>query len=154
MKLERCEQSSERKRLSGYLQPRAVSTGMSSGGLFMFGLPFVGIGTWATLAGTRQIPIDPSKLHAPYWVLATVGAAFLLCGVMLWRMGWKQSKADDRRRRVMADRHADPALADYAWDVRGYSSSRWWPVVRSIVLAVLFGGLITALHMSAVTGTN
>ena len=149
VKLESCGHSTERKRLSGQLQPRAVQTGMSSIGMFLFGLPFVSVGTWATLAGTKLIPMDESKLHAPHWMLAVFGAVFLLGGVMLWQMGWKQLKAENRRQRVMANRTADPALADYAWDIRGYTPPRWSPAVRAIVMAILFSALLAVFNWHA-----
>jgi hypothetical protein len=149
MELEYSAPSRERKRLSGQLQPRAVQTGMSPLGMLLFGLPFTGVGAWATLAGTKLIPMDESKLHAPHWMLAAFGAVFLLAGLSLWRMGWKQLKAEDRRKRVMADRHADPALADYAWDPRGYSPPRWSPMLRSIALALIFSAMMAVFNWQA-----
>ena len=89
MRFDRHEESTERKRLSGQLQPRGTQTGFSSLGMFLFGLPFFGVGVWATLAGTKLISMDESKLNAPHWVLAAFGAVFLLAGLMLWGMGWR-----------------------------------------------------------------
>jgi hypothetical protein len=138
MKLERCELSSDRKRLSGQTQARGVQTGTGSVVLLVFGLPFAGIGAWGTLAGTRLIPIDPSKLHAPYWVLAAFGIVFLFAGLMVWSLGWRQWQATRRRQRLQADHNADPALADYPWQPRGFTPPRWSRAVKGVGGAVFF----------------
>lgn len=122
MRIDRYEQSSEPKRLTGTLQPHGAQTGLSTRGMFLFGLPFVGVGGWATLSGLKLIPLDESKLHAPHWVLAAFGIVFALGGLLLWRMGWRQFKAN--RRHTELDRR-DPALADYPWDTRGFTPPRW-----------------------------
>jgi len=141
MQLLRYEETTERKRLSGQLQPRGTQTGLSPIGMFLFGLPFFGVGVWATLAGLRWIPIDESSLHAPHWVLAVFGIVFAGAGVLLWSLGWRQAKAD-RRRRNMEMR--DPALADYPWDERGFTPPRWsaaakgmgWVIFLALFLSI------------------
>lgn len=129
MKFDRHEESTERTRLSGQLQPRGTQTGMSSVGMLLFGLPFFGFGIWATLAGLKLIPMDESKLHAPHWVLAAFGIVFALAGVMVWGMGWRQLKAN-RRRAELGLR--DPALADYPWDERSFTPPRWTRAAKAI----------------------
>jgi hypothetical protein len=135
MNFDRLETSSERTRMSGNLQPRGVQTGMSSVVMLFFGLPFFGIGVWATLAGLKLIPIDESNLHAPHGVLAIFGSVFVLAGLFVWSMGWKQLKAD-RRRRELALR--DPALADYPWDEQGFTPPRWSRAVKGIGGVIFF----------------
>ena len=122
MRFDRFNVSRERTRLTGQLQPHGVQTGLPSIGMFLFGLPFFGVGVWATLAGTKLISIDDSKLHAPHWVLAMFGIVFALAGVLVWSMGWRQLKANRRRRELEM---RDPALADYPWDERGFTPPRW-----------------------------
>lgn len=129
MHFDRYEESRDRKRLSGNLQARGSQTGLSIVFMFLFGLPFLGVGVWAALAGLKLIPLDESKLHAPHWVLAVFGGVFALAGVMLWSMGWRQFKAS-RRHKELALR--DPVLADYPWDVRGFTPPRWSRVASGI----------------------
>jgi hypothetical protein len=97
--------------------------------MLLFGLPFFGVGLWATLAGLKLIPLDESKLQAPHWVLAAFGAVFAFGGLMLWGMGWKQHQATQRRGNWGAN---DPALADYPWDERGFTPPRWSRAAKAI----------------------
>jgi len=100
--------------------------------MFLFGLPFFGVGTWAALAGTKTIPIDPTKLHAPYWVLTAFGTVFAAAGLLIWCMAWQQYQAKLRQRNLLAKGYADPALLDYAWEVRGYTPPRWSRVAKAL----------------------
>lgn len=129
MQFDRLEVSTDRTRLSGQLQPRGVQTGLSGIGMFLFGLPFFGVGVWATLAGTKLIPIDESKLHAPHWVLAAFGIVFALGGVLLWGMGWRQFQAHRRRSELQL---RDPVQADYPWDPRGFTPPRWSRAAKAV----------------------
>lgn len=138
MKLDRYEESTLRKRLTGQLQQRGVQTGLSSVGMFLFGLPFLGVGIWATLAGTKTIPIDPAKLHAPHWVLAVFGIVFALAGGMLWSMGGRQWQASRRKQDLLANKSCDPALADFAWNPRGFTPPRWSRAVKAVGGVVFF----------------
>lgn len=144
MKLDRYEVSTERQRLSGQLQARGLQTGLSSVGMFLFGLPFLGVGVWATLAGTQLIAINPDKLHAPHWVLAVFGLVFALAGLMLWGMGWRQFRANQQRARMLARRSDEPALADYPWDPRGFSPPRWSRPAKAVGV-VLFLALFLSM---------
>jgi len=135
MQFDRYEESADRKRLSGNLQPRGSQTGMSSVGMFLFGLPFFGFGVWATLAGLKLAPLDESKLHAPYWVLAMVGVVFALAGVMVWSMGWRQLKANKHRAELGM---RNPVLADYAWDERGFTPPRWASAAKGVGGVIFF----------------
>ena len=129
MRFDRLVKSNQRTRLSGQLRARGMQTGFSSVGMFLFGAPFLGVGVWATLAGTKLIPIDESKLHAPHWVLAAFGVVFGLGELMLWVMGLRQFRAN-RRRNALQWR--DPALADYPWDTRGFTPPRWSRAAKAI----------------------
>jgi hypothetical protein len=140
MRFDRYEESSERKRLSGNVQAHGVQTGLSTAGLFLFGLPFVGVGVWAGLAGAKLIPMDESKLNVPHWVLAMFGIVFALAGIMVWSMGWRQCRASRRSGEL---ERRDPALADYPWDTRGFTPPRWSRAAKGI------GGMIfLALFLS------
>ena len=124
MRLSRNEESANgRRRLRGRTERRGSHTGMSTRGIFAFGACFVVMGLFIVLVGSRVIPVDPKKVHAPWWVLTTAGAVFALGGLMVWGMTWKQFTAN--RRRELARKNAEPALSDYAWDTRGVEAPRW-----------------------------
>jgi hypothetical protein len=135
MQFDRYEESHERRRLSGQLQPRGTQTGVSSLGMFLFGLPFFGFGIWATLAGLKLVPLDESKLQAPHWVLVAFGIVFALAGLMVWGMGWRQFKANKRR---AEEGLRNPVLADYPWDERGFTPPRWSRAAKAIGGVIFF----------------
>ncbi|HET6463216.1 MAG TPA: hypothetical protein VFH33_05380 [Candidatus Krumholzibacteria bacterium] len=124
-----------RRRLSGQIERRGTRTGMSVGGAFLFGLVFVGAGAGITLLGLRIIPVDPSSVHAPWWVIQMCGVCFAGGGVAVWGMASTQL-GEDRRRHAAARRYAGShAMLDHAWDVRGYSPPRWKRAVQMTMMA-------------------
>jgi len=119
-------------RLNGRATPVGTATGLPAWGMVLFGLPFVGVGIWGSLAGLEIIPVDPSNVHAPMWVLAVFGIVFFCAGVMLWGMGWRQV-SHLRKVRQHAQLHPNlPAMTDYYWEESGYSPSRWQPVLKGL----------------------
>lgn len=140
MQFDRYEESRERKRLTGPLEARAVRTGAPAIFLFLFGLPFVGLGVGAILVGARLILPGALKINAPYWLLTVFGLVFAAGGGLVWSMGWRLARAN-RRRRELASRA--PELADYPWNPRGFAPPRWARVSKGI------GGLVfLALFLS------
>ena len=125
-------QSSEKRRLSGIIEQRGSQMGMSTLGLILFGVPFTGIGVFVALVGLKIVPVNPSSVHAPYFVLFAFGLVFGLGGLMIWRMAWRQSRAN-RHRALAQERHInEPALEDYDWDPRGFRSHCWTKTVKAI----------------------
>lgn len=51
-------------------------------------LPFLLVGGYMVGIGLGWIPIDPSRLHAPGWVLAVLGLPFLGTGLYILDIGW------------------------------------------------------------------
>jgi hypothetical protein len=128
-------QSAEKRRLSGMIEQRGTQTGLPTPVMFLFGLPFAGIGTVVSLVGLRRIPVKPSSVHGPYWLLIAFGLVFALGGIMVWGMAWKQFQAN-RRRALAREHHADePALEDYNWDPRGFHCNCWAEAVKAISAA-------------------
>ncbi len=135
MELDRYESSETRQRLSGQLTQRAAQSGLSTGGLILFGLPFVAAGGAIVLIGLKVLPVDPASVHAPYWVLTAAGAVFGLGGLILWSMAWRQHRANCRREEMLGRHRGEPALADYAWNPRGFEPARWGRIIKSLGLA-------------------
>jgi len=136
MNLDRYESSANRRRLHGRTEPRGAQTGMPTWGAIAFGGVFVAVGTGVVLMGSRVIPVDPQSVHAPWWVLTVFGTVFALAGTSVWGRAARQYRAERRRRDAIRRRPDEPALADYAWDPRGFTASRWSRAVRAIALAV------------------
>ncbi len=131
MSLANYTKSSETRRLSGIMVQRGVQTGMSTAGMFLFGVPFTGVGVAVALIGLKVLPVNPSTVHAPYSVLGAVGLVFGLGGLMIWSMAWKQLQSN-RHRAIALERHInEPALEDYDWDPRGFRSHCWSKTIKS-----------------------
>src|SRR5687768_18613227 len=118
------EATSSRRRLSGR-ERRGSHTGLSTLGAFVIGTLTVAAGTVIFLVGSRVVPVDPKTVHAPWWVLNVVGAVFVFAGLMVLGMAWTQYAAHRRRLKVAHDYRDEPALADYAWDPRGFAPPQW-----------------------------
>jgi hypothetical protein len=131
MGLDNYTQSNEKRRLSGVIEQRGAQTGISTAGMFLFGVPFTGVGVVVALIGLKVVPVNPSSVHAPYPALITFGLLFGFAGLMIWGMAWKQLHAN-RHRALALERHVnEPALEDYDWDPRGFRSHCWAKTIKS-----------------------
>lgn len=131
-------ESTEVHRLSGVIEKRGSQTGLSTVGMFAFGLPFTGIGVFVALIGAKIVPVNRSSVHTPYFVLIAFGAVFGFAGLTLWNMAWRQFQSNRRRAHAL-ERHADePALEDYDWDPHGFHSHCWAKTAKAIAGAGFF----------------
>jgi hypothetical protein len=133
-----------RRRLSGILQQRGSKMGLPTWGGFLFGSLFVAAGTYMILVGTRNVPVKPASVHAPYWVLTVAGASFALGGLMIWGMAGKQFAANRRRMQSVCLYPNEPALADYHWHPDGFEVSEWPRAAKAAAIAI---GLTIFLSM-------
>jgi len=131
MSLGNYTQSDEKRRLSGMIEQVGSRAALSTPAMFLFGVPFTGIGAFVALIGLKVVPVNPSSVHAPYFVLIAFGLVFGFSGLMIWSMAWGQWRAD-RHRAVVLEKHInEPALEDYDWDPRGFRSHCWAKTVKS-----------------------
>lgn len=127
--------SDERDRLSGVLTARGSNKGISTGFGFLFGLPFVGMGMFIALVGLKIVHVNPKSVHAPYPVIFIAGFVFYLAGMWVWGMAAAQYKENCRRARVKSEHPNNPALADYPWDMKGFTAPRWSSAFKQIAMA-------------------
>jgi hypothetical protein len=127
-----------RKRLKNYDQQRGSRTGLSVLGAFLFGSVFVASGVSIALVGLRVIPVDPSSVNAPYWVILVCGACFAGGGFMVWGMAAKQLRAERHRRNAMRRYAGSKAHADFAWNPGAYTPPRWARTFKSLIGAAFF----------------
>ena len=125
MQPERWEISRQRRRLTGHTEQRGAQTGLPTWGAFAFGSIFVAVGTAIMLVGGRVIPVEEKKVHAPWWVLTVVGVVFALAGLAVWGRAVRQRRSAHRRRDAARQNPGEPALADYPWDMTGFTPPRW-----------------------------
>jgi len=120
------------KRLTGRTSAVGSSSGFSPLGMLLFGLPFVGFGIWMILMGLEIVAVDPSKVHAPMWVITVSGLVFFFAGLMVWGIGGRQA-LHEKKRQLHAQQNPNiPAMADYPWDATGYSPPRWQPLIKGL----------------------
>ncbi|MEM6886177.1 MAG: hypothetical protein AAF571_14205 [Verrucomicrobiota bacterium] len=123
-------------RLTGRTTSVGSATGLPVWGMGLFGLPFVGFGVWITLMGLEVVDIDPSKVHAPMWIITVAGLVFFFAGLMVWGMGVRQV-LHNKKLRLHAQQNPNiPAMSDYPWDTTGYSPPRWQPFINGLGMAV------------------
>jgi hypothetical protein len=132
----RYEESCGRVWLTGRTQMRGSRTALSTVGIFLFGLPFVGVGVFVILIGLKIIVVDPAGVHAPYWVLTVCGVCFFAAGLLLWSMSWRQFRANRRRAAVRTGGLEGIALADYGWNRLGFRPWRWAKVLKGLAAGI------------------
>jgi hypothetical protein len=126
-----------RRRLRGSSERRGSKTGFSVWGALLFGFVFVAAGSMIVLVGQRIIHVDPSSVHAPWWVLTVAGISFAGGGLAVWGMAATQQRAEHYRREAMSKYAGSPAHVDHAWNPRG-EKSRQWPRAAQAVLGAVF----------------
>ena len=125
-----------RRRMTGLIQWRGPNMGFSTLAGFLFGCPFVAAGIAIVLIGAKVIAVDPSSVHAPYWVLTVFGVSFAFAGLMVWGMAWKQFAANRRRDEAVRRHPNEPALADYPWHPDGFKASAWAAAAKALGIAM------------------
>ncbi|HTY45867.1 MAG TPA: hypothetical protein VMD52_07760 [Patescibacteria group bacterium] len=53
---------------------------LSKKGAWFLGSIFITAGLWIILISLKILPVDPSKVHAPLWIIFCAGLVFTLCG--------------------------------------------------------------------------
>jgi hypothetical protein len=118
--------------------------GMSNLGGIAFGGVFAAVGTYIILIGTKTVAVNPSSVHAPYWVLTLIGVSFALGGCAIWGGTWKQYKTERWRAQAAKRFPNEPALVDYPWHPDGFVVSDWPAAAKTFALAL---GLSVFLSM-------
>jgi hypothetical protein len=110
--------------------------GFPTWGGFAFGSVFVAAGVPIILMGTKVLGVNPSSVHAPYWVLTAAGVVFALGGFWVWSMAWIQFAADRWRAEAARQYPNEPALADYPWHPDGFNVSEWPGLSKVFAMAM------------------
>ncbi|MBI4179498.1 LapA family protein [bacterium] len=134
--MDRYESRAEPERIAGRTEQRGSKMGLPSYGGFLFGIPFVAAGTGVALIGMRVIRVNPNSVHAPYWVLTAFGIVFVLGGLAVWSMAWRQFRENRRRQEIRRGGVHEKILSDYDWQTRGFAVPRWSKFVKSLLTAL------------------
>lgn len=108
----------------------------------MLGLPLV-VAAWVVgSAGTQFSPLDGWKV--PLKGRLFVGGLLAVVGLRYRWQAWQQHLSSRARTQTARTHPANVALADYAWDIRGFEAPRWKEAIRQIGLVT---GLTAVLSM-------
>ncbi len=113
---------------------------------FIFGLPFAGMGTFILLMGLEKIEVNPSKVHAPMWVIAVCGLLFLLAGLWLIWHGMDGIRRKVKIKNVKITRAASPWLWDYEWQALGISDNKIKKVLHGLIMLTVVGTFLAPFH--------
>ncbi len=119
-----------------------------------FGLIFVAVGVGIILVGTKTISVDPSTVHAPYWVLAVVGVIFALAGLAVVGSGITGMRRKAQIEALIATNPNLPCLRDYPWDPAGVRSAGLGRIVGGFVVAGFMAIFLVPFHWWAITDPN
>lgn len=134
------------RRLDGNRYRRGSRVGASLPSIAAFSAVFLLAGLGIALVGLEVIPVDPSTVHAPYWVLVAMGALFAGCGLFLLGMGLREHRVEHRRTANAARHPGNPAHADYPWEPGCFADSSGKDVSRALSAATLVTLLLVPLN--------
>ncbi len=112
----------------------------------ILGLPFAGMGTFILLMGLEKIEVDPSKVHAPMWVIAVCGLMFVLAGLWLIWHGMDGIRRKVKIKNVKITRAASPWLWDYEWQALGISDNKIKKVLHGLIMLIVVGTFLAPFH--------
>jgi len=124
------------------------------GGAAGFALPFIALGTWIALVGFQQLP-PPGKVNAPLAVVALIGIAFALAGLMLLGHAVRGMRHHARKARVVELYPGRPWLSDFPWDERGIDSRLGARAAQDVFGATIWCVFLAPFHWWAfLSGTD
>lgn len=100
----------------------------------LFGSPFAGMGTFILLIGLGKVEMDPSKIHAPMWVISVCGAMFLLAGLWFIWHGLDGLRRKAKIKHVKTTRASSSWLWDYEWQALGISDNKFKKVIHALIM--------------------
>jgi hypothetical protein len=113
---------------------------------FVFGLPFAGMGTFILLMGLGEIEVDPSKVHAPMWIISLFGLLFLLAGLSFIWHGLDGVRRKAKIKIAKTTRASSPWLWDYEWQTRGISDNKIKKVLHGLIMLIVVGAFLAPFH--------
>lgn len=113
-------------------------TTIHGGCSFIFGLPFVAAGVFIVLLGYGKIEADPSKIHAPMYVIKIIGFVFGGAGLSLLVHGLKGMRLESARKRVQKMKPDEPWAFDHGWNPREISDGNLGKAFQSLFGLVFF----------------
>jgi hypothetical protein len=115
------------------------------GGAALFSLPFIGVGVWISLVGFETLP-PPGRVNAPLSVVALIGTAFALAGLMLLGHAVRGMRHHARREQVVELYPDRPWLSDFPWDERGIASRLGARALQDVFGATLWCVFLAPFH--------
>jgi len=112
----------------------------------LLGSPFAGAGAFILLIGLGKVEMDPSKIHAPMWVISAAGSMFLLAGLWFIWHGLDGVRRKAKIKAVKTTRASSPWLWDYEWQALGISDNKLKKVIHAVLMLIMFGVFLAPFH--------
>jgi hypothetical protein len=112
----------------------------------LFGSVFVTAGIALILVGLKILPVAPSSVYAPYWVLSVFGGVFAIAGVIAWIKVVREKLFVKRRKNLSALHPHSAVFADYPWNPKGITKSPWSKVQQSLASSLFFAAFLTPFN--------
>ena len=104
------------------------------------------MGTFILLMGLGKIEVDPSKVHAPMWIISLFGLLFLLAGLLFVWHGLDGVRRKAKIKNVKITRAASPWLWDYEWQALGISDNKFKKVLHGLIMLIVVGAFLAPFH--------
>lgn len=136
----------KRVRLPNRTERVCKTAGFGVWGGLLFGSVFIAAGIAFILVGLKILPVAPSRVYAPYWVLSVLGGLFAIGGFTVWITVVREMLFVKRRKNLSALHPHSEVFADYPWNPRGITKSPWSKVKQSLAASLVFAAVLTPFN--------
>lgn len=144
----------KRVRLPNRTERVCKTAGFGVWGGLLFGSVFITAGIAFILVGLEILPVAPSSVYAPYWVLSVFGGFFAIGGFIIWIRVAREQLFVKRRKNLSALYPRSEVFADYPWNPKGITKSPWSMVMQSLVSSLVFAAFLTPFNWWAWKSDN
>jgi len=146
MKLSESTIAEQRMRLPNRTERVCKTAGLGEWEGLLFGAVLITAGIALILVGQKILPVAPSRVYAPYWVLSNFGGVLAIGGIIAW-IKVAREKLFVRRRKNLSALHPHSAVfADYPWNPQGITKSPWSKVQQSLASSLFFAAFLTPFN--------
>ena len=119
--------------------PTQSATTVNGWGAVLFGVPFLAVGVWISLAALRVVNVGK---HLPDSMIGIIGALFFLSGAFFLIHGLAGVERKWRYLRAAAQRPGEPWLYDFHWHQEGVAFSAFNAMIGRLVAALVWSAFL------------
>jgi hypothetical protein len=109
--------TTERKLIQNHVSRTTNAYGKAG---LIVGFPNMFMGLFITAMGMKWFPVEPSKVHVPFWILTAIGSCFACAGMLLISFSLRDLSRQARTRRFKRLNPHEP----WVWD-------KWWNTTKA-----------------------